>query len=153
MMRSIFKIFSLFFFSFILSTAAIAAEHGTAQEAEAMVKKAIAYMKTNGQEKALAEFNNPKGSFVDRDLYVWVAENNGKAIAHGANQRLVGKDLRTLRDVDNKAFIEEIMTMANSKGKGWVDYKWPNPVTKAIEAKSTYFEKSGDLIFACGIYK
>lgn len=153
MMRSIFKIFSLFFFSFILSTAATAAEHGTAQEAEAMVKKAIAYMKTNGQEKALAEFNNPKGSFVDRDLYVWVAENNGKAIAHGANQRLVGKDLRTLRDVDNKAFIEEIMTMANSKGKGWVDYKWPNPVTKAIEAKSTYFEKSGDLIFACGIYK
>lgn len=152
-MRQLFKIFSLALFSFFLSQSAIAAERGSAHEAEAMVKKAAAYIKANGQEKALAEFNNPKGAFIDRDLYIWVAESNGKAIAHGANQRLVGKDLRTLRDVDNKAFIEDILTLANSKGKGWVDYKWPNPTTKAIENKSTYFEKSGDLIIACGIYK
>ncbi|MFZ6773997.1 cache domain-containing protein [Undibacterium sp. SXout7W] len=152
-MRQLFKLFSLALFSFFLGQSAIAAERGTAQEAEAMVKKAAAYIKANGQEKAIAEFNNPKGAFIDRDLYIWVAEANGKAIAHGANQRLVGKDLRTLRDVDNKAFIEDIINVANSKGKGWVDYKWPNPTTKAIEHKSTYFEKSGELIIACGIYK
>lgn len=43
--------------------------------------------------------------------------------------------------------------VANSKGKGWVDYKWPNPTTKAVEAKSTYIEKTDDLVIGCGIYK
>jgi hypothetical protein len=47
-------------------------EYGTAAEAEAMVKKAIAYLKANGKDKAFAEFSNPKGQFVDRDLYVTV---------------------------------------------------------------------------------
>lgn len=152
-MRHFFKFISLAFITLFLSQSVMAAEHGSAQEAEGLVKKAIAYIKAQGTEKAYAEFNNPKGSFADRDLYIWVAESSGKAVAHGANMRLVGKDLRTLRDVDNKAFIEEILSVANSKGKGWVDYKWPNPTTKAIEHKSTYFEKSGDLIVACGIYK
>ncbi|MBC3812450.1 cache domain-containing protein [Undibacterium aquatile] len=152
-MRAILKFFTFAFFSLFISQSVMAAEHGTQQEAEALVKKAIAYLKANGQEKALAEFNNPKGSFVDRDLYIWVTELNGKALAHGANARLVGKDLRSLRDVDNKAFVEEVLAGVATKGKGWVDYKWPNPTTKAIEQKSTYYEKAGDLVFACGVYK
>lgn len=36
-------------------------DHGTRDEAVAMVKKAAAFYKANGKEKALAEFNNPKG--------------------------------------------------------------------------------------------
>ena len=130
----------------------MAAEHGTAQEAEALVKKAINYIKSKGPEKAYAEFNS-KGNFTEKDLYIFVIDMNGKDLAHGANIKLVGKDFRTLRDVDNKAFIDDILAMAGSKGKGWVDYKWPNPLTKEIELKSTYFEKAGDVVVACGIYK
>ncbi|MFZ6680392.1 cache domain-containing protein [Undibacterium sp. Tian12W] len=152
-MRSFIKFLTLTLFSFFLSQAAFAAEHGTAQEAEAMVKKATAYIKTKGNESAYTEFNSVTGSFVDRDLYIFVLDLNGKILAHGANAKLLGKNLSTLKDVDNKAFIEELLTIAKSKGKGWIDYKWPNPTTKAIELKSTYFEKSGDIIVACGIYK
>lgn len=139
--------------SLFLILPACAADHGTAQEAEAMVKKAISYMKTKGAEAAYPEFNNPKGSFSDRDLYIFVLDLSGKTLAHGSNPKLIGKNISTLRDVDNKAFIEEMLAVAKSKGQGWVDYKWPHPTTKAIEAKSTYFEKSGDVVVGCGIYK
>ncbi|MDO8650742.1 MAG: cache domain-containing protein [Undibacterium sp.] len=154
-MQKFLKIFSFAIFSFILSNSAFAADHGTAEEAQALVKKAISYIKANGLEKANAEFSNPKGTFVDRDLYIYVTDMNGKALAHGANAKLIGKDLRTLRDVDDKAFLIEILAIANSKGHGWVDYKWPNPASKdkQIVQKSTYFEKFGDVVVACGIYK
>lgn len=152
-MRKFIQFLTLSLFSLFVSQTVLAAEHGTAQEAEAMVKKAIAYIKTKGPETAYAEFNNPKGSFIDRDLYIFVIDMNGKDLAHGANIKLLGKDFRALRDVDDKTFIVEILNIAKSKGKGWVDYKWPNPSTKEIEMKSTYFEKAGDVVVACGIYK
>ena len=47
-------------------------------EATAMVEKAIAHIKKVGREKALADFDNPKGGFTDRDLYVVVYDLKGK---------------------------------------------------------------------------
>lgn len=152
-MRSFIKFLTLTLFSIFVSQNVFAADHGTAQEAEAMVKKAIAHIKSKGADAAYPEFNNPKGSFSDRDLYIFVLDMSGKTLAHGANPKLLGKNISTLRDVDNKAFIEELLATAKSKGKGWIDYKWPNPTTKAIELKSTYFEKSDDVVVGCGIYK
>jgi len=52
----------------VLGYSSYAADQGTKEEAVAMVKKAIDYIKANGNEKAFAEFSNPKGQFVDRDL-------------------------------------------------------------------------------------
>ena len=130
-----------------------AAEVGTAAEAEAMVKKAVAYIKANGKEKAFAEFGNPKGPFVDRDLYISVYDLNGKCLAHGANPKMVGKDLIGLKDPDGKAFVKERMEVAQTKDKFWLDYKFTNPLTKKIEPKSMYSERMGDIIVSCGIYK
>ena len=45
---------------------AAAEDKGTAAEAKAMVKKAVSYMKEAGKEKAIAEFNNPKGKFCSQ---------------------------------------------------------------------------------------
>jgi signal transduction histidine kinase len=141
---------SIFMFQ---SAASAATEKGTANEATALVKKAVDYMKANGKEKAFAEFNNPKGQFIDRDLYIFVFDLNGKTLAHGTNPKLLDKNLVDLKDADGKLFIKEFIDVANAKGKGWVDYKWPNPLTKAIEPKSTYIEKVGDVLVGCGIYK
>lgn len=126
---------------------------GSADEATALTKKAVAYMKANGKEKAFAEFNNPGGQFKDRDMYIFVVDFNGKTLAHGANAKLVDKNMLELKDADGKLFIKEFIDVAKGKGNGWVDYKWPNPVTKAIEAKSSYVEKVDDMLVACGIYK
>jgi signal transduction histidine kinase len=132
---------------------AYAAERGTAEEAVAMAKKAIAYLKANGREKAFAEINDPRGQFTDRDLYVVVYDLNGKNLAHGQNARMIGKDLIDIRDGDGKYYMRERIEIIKTKGKGWQDYKFLDPLTKKIEPKSMYIEKVDDLIVGCGIYK
>ncbi len=138
---------------FLGGSLARAAEYGTAAEAEALVKKAAAYIKANGKEKAFAEISNPKGPFTDRDLYVVVYDLNGKCLAHGQNPKMAGKDLIELKDPDGKAFIKERVELAKTKDKFWQDYKFTNPLSKKIEPKSMYLEKHGDIMVGCGIYK
>lgn len=153
-MKKLFQgiVFSLIAFG--CSPAALSAEKGTAEEASAMVKKAITYLKANGKDKAFAEFSNVSNlQFHDRDLYLFVYDMNGINVAHGNNPKMVGKNLLEMKDGDGKPIIRSFIEVANSKGKGWVDYKWPNPVTKALEPKSSYIEKVDDLIIGCGIYK
>lgn len=136
------------------SMAAMAAsEQGSAAEASALVKKAIAYIKANGKDKAFAEFANPNGQFRDRDLYITVVDTKGMMLAHGVNPKLVNKNLTDLKDVDGKYFVKDYMALASSKGSGWVDFKWPHPTTKAVTQKSFYVEKTDDLVVGCGIYK
>lgn len=132
---------------------AIGADKGSSEDAVAMVKKAAAYLKANGKEKAFAEFSNPAGQFKDRDLYLTTIDLEGNVLAHGANAKLLGKSVIEMKDADGKAFIKGFIDVASSKGKGWVDYKWPNPVSKAIEQKSSYVEKVENVVIACGIYK
>ncbi|MDC8760863.1 cache domain-containing protein [Janthinobacterium fluminis] len=135
--------------------AAQAEERGSAAEATALVKKAVAYVKANGRDKAFAEFNNPKGQFVDRNLYIFVYNLKGTnlAIGNGSSAKMVGKDLSDMRDAEGTYLIKGMIAIANSKGSGWFDYKWPNPVSKAIEQKSSYIEKLDDILIGCGIYK
>jgi cytochrome c len=149
------KIFTFFLMACAaMALPAAAADRGTAEEAVSLTKKAMAHIKTAGKDKALADFNDPKGAFVDRDLYVVVVDFSGKVLAHGANARLVGKDLMEVKDTDGKAFVKEQVATAKDKGKGWVDFKWTNPVSKQIEQRSFYLEKmDGDYLIGAGIFK
>ncbi|MCX8022038.1 MAG: cache domain-containing protein [Syntrophorhabdaceae bacterium] len=126
---------------------------GTPAEAEAMVKKAIAFYKANGKDKAFSEISNPQGQFVKDDLYIFVYDMNGKCMAHGFNKAMIGKDLKEMKDPDGVYFVKERIELAKTKGKGWQDYKFTNPGTKKIEKKTAYIEKVDDYIFGCGAYK
>ncbi|MCW7542047.1 cache domain-containing protein [Aquabacterium sp. A7-Y] len=137
----------------ILAGAALAGDRGTKPEAIALAKKAAAFHASQGQDKAYAEINNKAGQFVDRDMYVFVLSDKGFVTAHGANTNLVGKPLINLKDADGKLFAQELVAVIKSGKPGWVDYKWPNPTTKQIEAKTTYVEPAGEIGFAVGIYK
>jgi cytochrome c len=132
---------------------AFAAEHGSRDEATAMVKKAVAYIKANGPDKAYEEITTGK-TFKDRDLYVIVYDLNGKNLAHGANAKLVGKDLINLKDPDGFPLIQKFVELAKGKGSGWVEgYKFMNPVAQKMESKAMYLERLGDTLVGCGIYK
>jgi len=130
-----------------------AVERGTAEEATAMVKKAAAFLKANGKEKTFAEVSNPSGQFVKGDLYVFIHDMEGNCLAHGGNPKLIGKNLLDLKDATGYNMVKGFIDVAKTKGKGWVDYKWPNKTTKEVENKSTYLEKVDDLIVSVGIYK
>lgn len=125
----------------------------TAAEATALVKKGVAFIKANGKEKGLAEISNKDGQFIDRDLYLVVYGLDGTVRAHGANAKMVGKNLIDLKDIDGKEFVKERVELAKSKGTFWQDYKFTNPVSKKIEPKSMYCEKLDDAAVCGGIYK
>lgn len=150
-MKTLLKFLIFLFIGQVLS--AQATNLGTAEEAIAMVKRATALIDKKGKDEAIKQFNEASGPFVDRDLYIAVLDEKGIMVAHGANPRLIGKSLLEMKDADGKTFIKSLIDTAQKHGSGWVEYKWPNPVTKAIESKSTYVEKAGTLTVACGIYK
>jgi signal transduction histidine kinase len=135
--------------------ATLTAQEGgaSADEATAMVKKGVALNKSSGKDKGYAEISNKGGQFIDRDLYLVVYGLDGTVRAHGANEKMVGKNLIELKDVDGKPFVKERVELAQAKGTFWQDYKFTNPVTKKIEPKSMYCEKLDDAAVCGGIYK
>jgi len=131
---------------------AAAVSYGTVQEAEAMVKKAVAFYKKNGKEKAVAEFQKNPGPFVDRDLYVTVYDLEGNALSH-INPKMVGKNMMDLRDPSGKYHIKERIETARKENSGWQDFQFFNPQTKKVEPKRMYWEKHDNIVFAAGAYK
>jgi cytochrome c len=153
-MKALFGAAALSLSLFAISSNVLAAEKGNKDEAVAMVKKAVALIKSDGKEKAFAAISDPANtSFHDRDLYIYVYDLNGVALAHGNNPKMVGKPLIGLKDNEGKPMIKEMVDLAKTKGSGWVDFKWPNPVTKAVESKSGYVEKVDDMLVGSGSYK
>ncbi|MEE9912343.1 MAG: cache domain-containing protein [Deltaproteobacteria bacterium] len=134
---------------------ATAQDKGTAAEAQAMVKKAVAYMKEVGKEKALVEFNNPKGMFISKDLYVWATGMDGTNLSHPYTPALVGKNMFNLKDADGKLFVQERINILKTKPSGTIEYRWTNQNTKKIEQKVAYFEAvpGMNLFLNCAYYK
>ena len=126
----------------------------TAKEAEAMVKKGVAFIKANGKDKGYAAINDRDNKdFHDRDLYLAVHRIDGTALAHGTNEKMVGKNFMEMKDIDGKEYIKERVEFAKTKSSFWTDYKFNNPVTKKIEAKTSYCERLDDTIVCGGVYK
>jgi cytochrome c len=122
-------------------------------DAKALVKKAVASIKENGNDKAFAEISNPTGKFVKGELYIFVLDPKAVMVAHGANQKLIGKNLYDMKDADGNYLTRDHINVAK-KGGGWsAEYKWTNPVSKKIETKIAYVEPAGDLAVGCGFYK
>ena len=58
--------------------------------------------------------------------------------------------MTTWKDADGKAILAAISEV---KDVGWVEYKWQNPTTKAIEPKITYIVRVGEYSVGVGAYK
>jgi len=136
----------------LLSFAVLSCAAGR-DDAKALVKRAAAYVKYQGKEKALAEISTPKGMFDKGELYVFAYDLQGVMLAHPKNPALIGQNLIAVPDTEGKLFRKEIVERAKSQGSGWVDYVYLNPETNKQEHKTTYFQKVGDIILCCGVYK
>lgn len=125
----------------LLSASAFAAG-GTADEAKSMVNRALDHIKKVGTEKAFKDFSDPANKdWHDRDLYLYAYNFAAVNVAHGANEKLIGKDLSELKTPDGKTLIKDMVQLAKTKGDGWIDYQWTNPTSKKIEQKSGYVKR------------
>jgi len=125
----------------------------TAEEAQALVERAVAHVKKVGEEQAFKDFTAKDGGYVDGELYVFCYNPDVTLVAIGGNPGMVGKNLRHLKDPDGKEASYELVQMGLEHGSGWVDYKWPNPVTNKIQTKSAYVIKVNDKVCGTGYYK
>ncbi|WP_339941335.1 cache domain-containing protein [Undibacterium luofuense] len=125
----------------------------TKSDAEAMVKKGVSALKSGDKEKVYSDISAKNGPYTTRDLYLVVYRMDGTVLAHGANTKMVGKNLIDLKDIDGKAFVKERIELAAKNASFWQRYKFVNPETKKIEPKQMYCERLEETIVCGGIYE
>lgn len=100
----------------------------------AFVEKAVAFEKAHGRERALAEFNNKNGSFIEGELYIYAYAFNGTTLAHPVNPEAVGK----LREGANGVFVKEMGAVIKN-GSGYYRFVYINPLhNNTLESKLGY---------------
>jgi len=132
-----FRTLTALLFSALLCASAMAQDHGNKEEAKALVNAALAHIQKVGTAAAFNDFTTDKANWTKKDLYVVAQDTKGVVLAHGANAKLVGKNLIDFKDQNGKLFVQELISVAN-KGEGWVDYDFTNPLTKKVEEKSSF---------------
>ena len=140
------------------STAFAQQQYGTADEAKAMLTKAVAAVKAD-KAKALDMFNKGEGGFLDRDLYPFCfSASDGKIVAVGNPQakQLLGQDTRTLKDPTGKAFGVDIFA-ASQKPEGQITevgpYMFARPGDPKPVIKMSFVTRVTDLGCGVGYYK
>lgn len=131
---------------------AFAAERGTADEAKALVQKAVALYRGAGPAAALAAFNETGGAFQPKDLFVVAIGLDGVMRQHAKVAAFNGKDVSQLRDAEGKLFVQEQLKIATGPGAGWVEFVFSNPAEKTIENKIMYLEKVHDVFLGVGYF-
>ena len=128
---------------------------GTADEAKAMLMKAVAAVKAD-KAKALDMFNKGEGGFLDRDLYVFcnkLSDGLSVAIGNPNAKQLLGTDTRTLKDATGKNFGAELFAgMQKPVGEFTeVRYMFPRPgADKTPVQKVSLVTSAGDDL-GCGV--
>jgi cytochrome c len=129
------------------------APRASAEEAQAMLKKAVALLKKSGGEAAFAAFNDPQGGYVVNDEYVFaIGLEDGTYRASGASPNLVGVDVREVTDAAGKPLFKDMIALAKQKGSGTLDYSWRNPATNAVEHKRSLIQRVDDVLLGVGYY-
>ncbi len=124
----------------------------TPADLTARVKEAVAYARANGKEKAVAAFNDPNGSFVRDNVYVFAEGYDGMALAEPFEHNLVGTSIRNMTDRYGVPLVRHLGETAGY-GIGYVSYDYPDPVNKAIRPKlSVVADVDGTYYVGAGAY-
>lgn len=122
------------------------------KDAIALAERGARFLRAHGKSEMISKINSKDPEFNQGALYLAMRDLNGITVAHPTTA-LIGKDLMDVPDADGKLFRHEMVALARGKGSGWVDYKFRNPATGKVEAKTTYVLRVEDVALEAGIYK
>lgn len=118
----------------------------------AYVEKAAAFARANGRDRAIAAFNDPNGSFVQDDLYVFAYDMNGTVLALPFQPELIGVNRSDAADIQGTKYIQAAIAAARN-GSGFYELYYPNPADfYAVEPKRCYVVGMGDWFLGSGYY-
>nr|WP_315233839.1 methyl-accepting chemotaxis protein [uncultured Albidiferax sp.] len=127
-------------------------QQGSAEEARALVEKALAHRRRGSRDSFLRELTNPAQGFHDRDMYVFVLDRNGTYVAFGGNPAKVGTRVQDIAGIDGSGLLQSIYNQAEHE-PGWVEYDITNPTTGRVQTKMSFVQLVDDLAVGCGVYK
>lgn len=105
-----------------------------------MVDKAAKSIEQKGS-KAFIDFYDKSGDYIIKSSYIFVIDSNGNDLVNPVFKNLEGRNLLDLKDTHDKYPIREMMSVAKTKGSGWVNYMWPMPGDNVSTEKSAYVKK------------
>ncbi len=125
---------------------------GTADEAFALVTKAVALYKRRGSG-CLAEITDVASGFSDRDMYVFAWDHSLVYHAFAGKPQNLRKTAAQILGTDVAQLTHDVWAAAG-QGGGWVDYDFLNPSTGLVAPKRSFVVPVSDgLVLGCGIYK
>ena len=133
------------------NNAASAQQSGNADDAKSLLAKAATAVRAD-KAGALAKFDDPRGGFKDRDLYVFCFDRRSGIVLAGS-PTTKGKDVRTLIDPTGRRFGQEMFTNVKDGDVIIVDYLFPKPNSIVPVAKESFVEGLGDIACGAGYYK
>ena len=135
------------------SVASFRLRQGTADEARALVERALSRLAEVGWERAVEDFHRPDGPFIDRDLYIFIFDRAGTYFLHGAIPERDGTPLSAIEGLDAAQLVADAWNTCDTQQGGWVYYAITNPVTGEIQAKSSYVVPlDQQRLLGCGCY-
>jgi Cache domain len=75
----------------------------------------------------LSEFRKKDSEWFHGDTYLFVYDLKSNVLLNAAFPAREGTNTTGQRDAEGKLFHHEFITMAETKGSGWVDYMFPKP--------------------------
>ncbi len=136
-----------------ISVGNVQLRQGTADQARQMVFDAMAHIKRAGYQQAVSDFHDKAGSFIDRDLYIFIFDRSGRYLVHGAMPEKDGTDLHAIAGLDANQLVSDAWGICDHEQGGWVNYTITNPVTREVQAKSSYVMPLDDQrLIGCGCY-
>jgi hypothetical protein len=137
------------------ATASAAQQFATADDARAMLDRAVAALKAN-ETAALSAFNDPSNKeFHDRDVNVFCFHISDGTITAYSSPGLLGIDIRTLSLKDDPIGKRTYDTVATAPEGSVVtmDYNFPKPGASGPTAKQSLEARVGDEGCAVGYFK
>ena len=117
---------------------------GCADEARALCERAAETVQREGLDAAVRRFHDPKGGFIDRDLFVIVLNQRNHFLAFGADPTKANKPAVAAPGVDLDDLCRRTLSTA-AAGGGWVEFRGIHPITRQPVEKMSYVRPAGEL--------
>ncbi|WP_341888039.1 methyl-accepting chemotaxis protein [Variovorax sp. YR752] len=135
------------------AVASIRLRQGSADEARDLVERAIGCMHEHGYEAACRLMRDRANGFVDRDLYVFVADREGRYLLHAARPEKEGSRIHDVPGIDGDRFVVDAWERTE-RGGGWIEYDILNAETGVVQPKASYMQRFDEKrVVGCGVYR
>jgi methyl-accepting chemotaxis protein len=126
--------------------------NGTAQEAQQLTLDATVHVHNVGMERAVKDFHDPEGRFIDRDLYIFAFDRDGRYSVFGNAPHRVGSRVTDTPGMDGPQVLADAWAACDA-GDGWITYDITSAITRTISQKMSYVVAlDHTTLIGCGTY-